>query len=161
MRSNNGPRVSGLAPLLTSCPLTSTPGVQTSPETPPPLPIAAAHHPAHLHSLGLPLFASSRQLHPERGDSQEEAGGPSTPHSISERLAVIEGVNDSLQDALLSARSIQAQLQKRLQKAKTQEASHPLSSSRKKAPVKRKDSLHLDASLWDRRGGDPIDFKVR
>ncbi|KAM5530821.1 hypothetical protein V8D89_015511 [Ganoderma adspersum] len=133
--------------------------VQTSPETPPPLPIAAAHHPAHLHSLGLPRSAPSLLLHPEGGDSQDEDGGPSTPHSISERLAAIARVRGSLQDALLSTRNIQAQLQKRLQKAKTQEAPHPSTSSRKKAPVKSNDSLHVDASLWDRRSGNPIDFK--
>ncbi|KAI1796729.1 hypothetical protein LXA43DRAFT_1177865 [Ganoderma leucocontextum] len=132
---------------------------QATPETPPPLPIAAAHHPAHLHSLGLPLFAPPRPSHSQGGDSQDEGAGPSTPHSISERLAAIEKVHASLQDALIGARSIHAQLQQRLQRAKTEETPRPSISPREKAPVKGNNGLQLDVSLWDRRGGKSIDFK--
>ena len=161
MLSENDLRASRLVSLLTSRPLTSTPGVQASPETPPPLPIAAAHHPAHLHSLSLPLFPPSRPSHLQEKDGQGEDAEPSTPHSISERLVAIEKAYATLQDALIGARSIHAQLQQRLQKAKSQEASHPSTSSRKKGPVKSNNGLQLDATLWDRRGSNSIDFKVR
>lgn len=161
MLSENELHASRPVSLLTSRPLTSTPGVQASPETPPPLPIAAAHHPAHLHSLTLPLFPSSRPSQLQEKDGQGEDAGPLTPHSISERLVAIDKVHASLQDALCGARSVHAQLQQCLQKAKAQEVPRSPTSSIKKGPVKGNTGLQLDVTLWDRRGGNSVDFKVR
>ncbi|RPD76689.1 hypothetical protein L226DRAFT_383437 [Lentinus tigrinus ALCF2SS1-7] len=126
-------------------------------EAAPPLPIAAAHHPAHLHALRLTLFPKSNPSQ-AAGDEQPDGALASTPvpHAVTERLAVIHKVSASLQTALANAQSIHAQLQHRLEKARSKAASQqPLH----KAKSSVSGQLKLDATLWSPRHGKGVDFK--
>lgn len=130
---------------------------QVADEAPPPLPIAAAHHPAHLHALRATLFpAKSKASHHAGSDQTDGPASIPVSHAVTERLAAIDKLNISLQTALADAQSMHAQLQHRLGKARAKAASAQ--------PVKKakgaSGQLQLDTSLWSPRTGKGVDFKV-
>ena len=96
--------------------------VQTVTEAAPPLPIAAAHHPAHLHALRTTLFPKAKSSARADGDEQSNVtstSAPAVPLAVAERLAAIDKLNASLQSALVNAQSMHAQLQRRLERLST------------------------------------------
>ncbi|OJT12315.1 hypothetical protein TRAPUB_11142 [Trametes pubescens] len=114
----------------------------------PPLPIAAARHPSHLHALSAPLFPDKKAP----SSLPNEVGDPSGhPHAITERLAAVQDIHRSLQEALLAAQGIHTQLLRGLQKAKEREAAS-------RAPKGR--ALELTSSLWAPRKGEGVVFKL-
>ncbi|KAI0742022.1 hypothetical protein C8Q80DRAFT_1274349 [Daedaleopsis nitida] len=131
---------------------------QTGLGIPQPLPIAAAHHPAQIHALRLPLFPRSSPSKPSSTASQDLSQAHaidscSPPHAVVERLAAIEKIQTALQMALTSTQSVHGQIQHRLQNAKAmakEEASHQSSHMA---------NIRLDAGLWHRRAGTPVDFQ--
>ncbi|KAI0630760.1 hypothetical protein C8Q77DRAFT_1135077 [Trametes polyzona] len=124
-------------------------------EAPPPLPIAAARHPSHLLALNAPLFPEQNASTSSSSDAPEGAGSSSElPHAITERLAAVDRVQRSLQEALTAAQGIHAQLQRRLQKAKERKAAAGAVAQ----PKGRK--LDLDSSLWSPRAGSGVTFKT-
>ena len=69
----------------------------------------------------------------------------------------IEKAHLSLQNALISARTAHAQLQQRLEKARTRDSVRQTAQAQKP----RLPQLQLDLSLWDRRAGkQAVDFTV-
>ncbi|KAH9936001.1 uncharacterized protein BXZ73DRAFT_100475 [Epithele typhae] len=127
---------------------------QTGSQPPVPLPIAAAHHPAYVHSLSMPLLQTAKPSKIPDGDEPGDGASTSRPHAISERLADIERVQRSLQSALLSAQNLRTQLQQRLQKAQGNEAPRPSDGV-----VAKREAVHLDSRLWDRRAGPGVEPK--
>ena len=136
--------------------------VQTVTEAAPPLPIAAAHHPAHLHALRTTLFPKAKSSARADGDEHSNVTSTSTsavPLAVVERLAAIDKVNASLRSALANAQSMHAQLQRRLEKAIDKAASHQSPERTKSSASGRQ--LKLDTTLWSPRHGKGVHFKVR
>ncbi|KAI9062677.1 hypothetical protein FKP32DRAFT_818103 [Trametes sanguinea] len=115
------------------------------------LPIAAARHPSHLHGLSAPLFPKAV---PSQTADEDGAQASRLPYAVEERLAGIEDVHRSLQEALAAAQAIHAKLHQRLQKAK----SRPPASAPSRTPKIR--PLQLDGSLWSQRTGNGLSFKA-
>ncbi|OBZ66398.1 hypothetical protein A0H81_13563 [Grifola frondosa] len=119
----------------------------------PPLPIAAAHHPAHLQALNAPLF-SSRKPSTSSG-RKSTANSTSTQQrpiiDLSDNVESIRRTQQAFKDALENAQRIREELATRLGAAQSKLAS---GSSAKK----RQDKTTL--KLWIGTARNKIDFNI-
>ncbi|GBE86319.1 predicted protein [Sparassis crispa] len=112
----------------------------------PPLPIAAAHHPAHLHTLMEPVFSSSTPTAPMNATVSAPARPKETiPFGVSERIDAAARMEEALQRALASAEAVRQQLQKRIQGGKA-------------IPASNKSVLNLDLRSWAAPNPRTLDF---
>ncbi|KAL6306225.1 hypothetical protein BKA93DRAFT_824384 [Sparassis latifolia] len=112
----------------------------------PPLPIAVAHHPAHLHTLMEPVFSSSTPTAPMNVTVSAPAGPKETiPFGVSEHIDAAARIEEALQRALASAEAVRQQLQKRIQGGKA-------------IPASNKGVLNLDLRSWAAPNSRTLDF---
>lgn len=81
----------------------------------PPLPIAAAHHPANLRSLSEPLFSAPTESSPApQDDGAALHATPTVPRAVSERLDRAAHARQALHDALARTEAVRQTLSVRL-----------------------------------------------
>ncbi|KZT07535.1 uncharacterized protein LAESUDRAFT_758541 [Laetiporus sulphureus 93-53] len=124
-------------------------GTQREKARPAPLPIAAAHHPAHLEALGARLLPAPATSRPSDSDNQpiSHDAQPQNP-VLADRIDAIMRTRQALQDALTRAELVRQDLKKRMQYLQAALGTRQASEEENTLPF----------SLWEPCAREPVSF---